>query len=294
MNIVFGCDKGYLPHLAVAIRSLIVHHDTPLTIYLLHTEIDDADWANLVSLDTEKKHQFVNCKVNAAELNKLATKGQFTTAMYYRLLIEDLLPCDKALYIDSDVVINQNLRALWHMPLGDYHIAAVEEPTFSGEYLGMQVGAKYFNSGVMLMNLKHWREDAISKQVIEYIREKDKSLVWPDQCALNAVINGRWLALNPSYNMQTNIFVMDAAARQKRYPFADLDEALRNPAIVHFTGYSKPWHLLNEHPFKKLYWHYLRQTPYKRLFATDISVKKLGLWCLPKAIRTYLQKKLKT
>ena len=50
MNIVFGCDKGYLPHLAVAIRSLIVHHDTPLTIYLLHTEIDDADWANLVLL----------------------------------------------------------------------------------------------------------------------------------------------------------------------------------------------------------------------------------------------------
>lgn len=294
MNIVFGCDKGYLPHLAVAIRSLIAHHQAPLSIYLLHTEIDDVDWASLVSLDDEKKHQFINCRVDAAALNQLATKGQFTTAMYYRLLIETLLPCDKALYIDSDVVVNQNLTSLWETPLAENYIAAVEEPTFSGEYLGMKEGAKYFNSGIMLMNLKHWREDALSNQVVEYIREKDKALIWPDQCALNAIINGRWLALSPRYNMQTNIFSMQAATRQRRYPFADLDEAMRHPAIIHFTGHSKPWHLLNEHPFKKLYWHYLDQTPYKRLFAADMSAKKLVLWCLPKTIRTYLQKKLKS
>lgn len=226
------------------------------------------------------------------------TKGQFTKATYYRLLIETIVPHDKVLYIDADIVVNGSLKVLWDTDITDTYLAAVEEPLYTGHELGMLADARYFNAGVMLINLKKWRDECISNQVLEFVRKKSHALIWLDQCALNAIINGRWKRVCPKFNLQTPIFDMDSKLRDSRYDFGNIQDAIQNPVIIHYTGYSKPWHILNEHPYKKKYWHYLRMTPYKRILPMDITPKRFVLWCLPKSlrniIRNYFREKIST
>ncbi|PPC86695.1 MAG: glycosyl hydrolase [Methylotenera sp.] len=252
MVVVFGCDESYVMHLSVAIKSLIENNsDTHMIIFVINSDISSKNWDNIKSLDIHKKHTLINEKVSEFELNDLVTKGQFTKATYYRLLIETLVPYDKVLYIDSDVVVNGSLRNFWNFELKDHYLAAVEDPGYDENYLEMSPNARYFNAGVMLINLKKWRDELTSQQVIKFIRTQESKLTWLDQCALNAVINGRWARVSPKYNLQTSIIGMDFKDKQIRYDFCDTSEAIRHPTIIHYTGWSKPWHAYNDHPYKK-------------------------------------------
>jgi lipopolysaccharide biosynthesis glycosyltransferase len=286
-NVVFASDRGYLPHLSVALASLIESNsEVALNIYIINTDISPEEWLNLVELDTESKHTFFNAQINDDDLADLVTNYHFTKANYYRLYIDDIVPYDKALYLDSDVVINGSLSGLWNMNIADFYLAAVEDPHFSRhDDLEMNLDARYFNSGVMLLNLDVWRKKAVRKRVLEFVRRKPDAIQFVDQCGLNAVVNGNWLSVSPQYNMQTAILDMNNSARKKHYDFDDIDDAVKSPVVIHFTGSSKPWHLLNKHPFKKKYWDCLRRTKYKRLIPSDFTIKKFLIWCLPEQFR---------
>ncbi len=223
MIVVFGCDQRFLPHLSVAIASLLDSNpDTRFSIYIIHSDINTDEWNKLIGLDPQKKHIFINAKVNKDDLNDLFTKGQFTKATYYRLLIETIVPHDKVLYIDADIVVNGSLKVLWDTDITDTYLAAVEEPLYTGHELGMLADARYFNAGVMLINLKKWRDEFISNQVLEFVRKKSHALIWLDQCALNAIINGRWKRVCPKFNLQTPIFYMDSKLRDSRFDFGNI------------------------------------------------------------------------
>ncbi|OQW67878.1 MAG: hypothetical protein BVN34_10990 [Proteobacteria bacterium ST_bin12] len=286
MIVVFGCDQSYLPHLSVAISSLLHNNShVHISIYIIHSDINAKDWDKLLSLDLHKRHTFINAKVGGGELNDLLTRDQFSKATYYRLLIETLVTHDKVLYIDSDVVVNGSLNDFWNHDITDKYLIAVEEPTMNGNHLGMSPSARYFNAGVLLINLKKWRDEFISDQVINFIRTETHRLEWLDQCALNAIINGRWERVSPKYNLQTAIIEMDVKQRQNRYEFCDSNDAIINPVIIHYTGVSKPWHAYNKHHYKKIYWHYLRKTPYRRMLPFDMNFRKLAMLCLPEKMR---------
>lgn len=289
MNVVFASDRGYLPHLSVALASLIdSNYEVPLNIYIINTDIKSDEWLNLVELDTQNKHTFFNAQINDDDLVDLVTNYHFTKANYYRLFIDDIVPYNKALYIDSDVVINGNLAELWNTNIEDFYLAAVEEPNFSRHHdLEMSLNAKYFNSGVMLLNLDVWRKNGVRKRVLEFVRRKPDAIQFVDQCGLNAVIDGDWLSVSPKYNMQTAILDMENSARKRHYDFDGIDDDVKSPVVIHYTGSSKPWHLLNNHPYKKKYWNYLSQTKYKRLIPSDFTIKKFIIWCcIPKKYRS--------
>ncbi|CEN55999.1 glycosyltransferase family 8 protein [Candidatus Methylopumilus turicensis] len=287
-NIVFASDRGYLPHLSVALASLIdSNSEVTLNIYIINTDIKSDEWLNLIGLDTQRRHTFFNAQINDNELVDLVTNYHFTKANYYRLFIDDIVPFDKALYIDSDVLVNGSLAGLWNTNVDDFYLAAVEEPGFFTRHndLEMDLNAKYFNSGVMLLNLNAWRKNEVRKRVLEFVRRKPEAIQYVDQCGLNSIVNGNWLSVSPKYNMQNAILDMEKHARNAHYDFDDIDYAVTSPVVIHFTGSSKPWHLLNKHPFKKKYWNYLRQTTYKRFIPTDFTIKKFLIWCIPNQYR---------
>lgn len=291
MNIVFASDRLYLPHLSVAIASLIESNsEVPLKIYIINSDIKPDEWLNLVELDAERKHTFFNAQVDDEELVDLVTNYHFSKANYYRLFIDDIVPFNKALYIDSDVVINGGLAELWNTKIDDFFLAAVEEPTFSRhDELEMDSNAKYFNSGVMLLNLNAWRKNDVRKRVLEFVRRKPDAILFVDQCGLNSIVNGNWLSISPKYNMQTAILDMEKLDREAHYDFDNIDYAVTSPVVIHFTGSSKPWHLLNKHPFKKNYWSYLRRTTYNRVIPIDFTIKKFVIWCTPEKYRNIIK-----
>lgn len=291
-NIVFASDRGYLPHLSVALASLIDSNlEFHLNIYIINTDIKNDEWLNLVGLDKQNRHTFFNAQINDDELVDLVTNYHFSKANYYRLFIDDIVPFDKALYIDSDVVINGSLTGLWNTNIDDFYLAAVEEPSFSRhDDLEMDLNAKYFNSGVMLLNLNAWRKNEVRKRVLEFVRRKPDAIQFVDQCGLNSIVNGNWLSISPKFNMQTAILEMEKFARKAHYDFDDIDYAVTSPIVIHFTGSSKPWHLLNKHPFKKMYWDYLSQTNYNRIIPIDFTIKKFLIWCIPERYRCDIRK----
>ena len=291
-NLVFASDRAFLPHLSVAISSLINNNsDAILNIYIINTDISSFEWANLVGLDSQKKHVFINSQINDSELVDLVTNYHFTKANYYRLFIDEIVPYDKALYIDSDVVVNGSLAELWNTGIDNFYLAAVEDPNFSRhDELEMSINSKYFNSGVMLLNLDKWRKNSVRKKVLEFVRRKPNAIQFVDQCGLNAVIDGNWLSVSPKYNMQTAILAMESNDRKIHYDFDGIDDAVNCPVIIHYTGSSKPWHLLNDHPFKKIYWKYLSQTAYKRLLPSDFFTINFFIWCVPAWVKNFVRK----
>lgn len=61
--------------------------------------------------------------------------------------------------------------------------------------------------------------------------------------------------------MESTIFLFETSRKEliAVYGEAELDEAINNPCIIHYTGSSKPWDYLNLHPLKKVYFNYLKK-----------------------------------
>jgi len=287
LNVVFATDRGYLQHLAVALASLL-ENNSGMNIYIINNDISAADWKKLQKLFEGKDSNLIDAKIDDKQIESLITHSHFTKAIYYRLFIPDIVHGDKALYLDADIVVNGQINNLYKTDISSTFIAAVHNPGINNHVeLKMDYSAKYFNSGVMLINLEYWRTYNIKEKVIEFIAGRQGVVQFPDQDGLNSVINGNWREIHPKYNMHT-IFTHEGFAVD-----SIIKEAIDNPVIIHYTSSFKPWHFGNSHLYKHLYWKYLRMTPYKYaipskpwsiLYLQNLKMK------IPKPIKDTLKK----
>ena len=62
------------------------------------------------------------------------------------------------------------------------------------------------------------------------------------------------------------VFMVKLKWDKADYTFTDSPQAIctavASPAIIHYTGYPKPWENTCTHPRANLYWRYLKQTPW--------------------------------
>jgi lipopolysaccharide biosynthesis glycosyltransferase len=186
--------------------------------------------------------------------------------MWYRVFLPELLPeLDRVLYLDADTLVVDDPRPLWCTDLSDHLLAAVDnvlEPQFAGraKEIGLEAGQRYFNSGVLLLNLAVMREEGSTRRIVEFARTRP--LLWPDQDALNVVLGERRVALHPRWNCMNSMIVLPYA--RDVFPPEVLDEARRDPGIVHFEGpeLGKPWHHLSKHPYRAAYMRHRAATPW--------------------------------
>jgi lipopolysaccharide biosynthesis glycosyltransferase len=108
-----------------------------------------------------------------------------TQAAYLRLLIPELLPkqCARAIYLDSDVVVERDLGQLWEQPIEAFPVLAVAnyDPPFVGckkdkhhLFSGLASDTAYCNTGVMVMNLKRWHAEKIGPRALELAHKFDR------------------------------------------------------------------------------------------------------------------------
>jgi lipopolysaccharide biosynthesis glycosyltransferase len=249
-----------MQHLAAALASLL-ENNSGMNIYVINTDINEADWKKLSKLFFGKDSILINAKIDDGQIKNLVTCIHLTKASYYRLFIPEIVPGDKALYLDADIVVTQRIDDLYDTDISNTFLAAVDNPgLYDYRDLEMDPSAKFFNSGVMLINLEYWRNYKVKEKVVNFIRKKPEVIRFTDQDGLNSVINGNWLELHPKYNMHTGFVYTQHTAE------SIIKEGFGIPVIIHYTSSSKPWHLGNNHPYKHLYWKYLRMTPYKFAF----------------------------
>ncbi|ALA71166.1 hypothetical protein GT50_14100 [Geobacillus stearothermophilus 10] len=263
MVIVAATNDHYAQPLAVMLTSLLTHKKTdyPVHIYILYGDLSETSMRKLERTAGKFQAPVTFLKVNVDLFEDVApgAGGQkyISKEAYYRIMIPDLLSeeIDKALYLDCDMMVKTDISELWETSIDGYDLAAVDESRVVTKRdreirmarLSLPPDAYYFNSGLLLINLKRWREKNISSELIQFIKSNPDKLALMDQDALNAVLYNRWLRLDDKWNFTT-------AHCLKLSP--------KKAAILHFTGSEKPWN--SKSPFTKEYLKYLKKSLWEK------------------------------
>ncbi|MFB9278562.1 glycosyltransferase family 8 protein [Cohnella cellulosilytica] len=258
--IAAAADEGYAQHLAAALVSAAVHLPPPARacFYIVDGGLSAVSRELLEATVSDRRVRIRWIRMTPGRLDGIRVGGHLSPATYCKILVPELLrrySIDKVLYLDCDVIVLGDLTPIWQEDLRGYALAAIED--IGGQCrkkaLAIPSSSPYFNAGVLLFNLRRWREEHLTDRVLAYAAEHGERLLFHDQDALNAVLHGEWLELPPEWNLQSNM--LTANARK-----AGSEE----PIVVHYTGVSKPWHYDNVHPYRSEYYHYLNLTAWRR------------------------------
>jgi lipopolysaccharide biosynthesis glycosyltransferase len=255
IHIVAVSNDLYAKHTAVMFNSIIInkHSNQPLHLYIIGRLTDQNRKKIRHSLN--KPDVFIHFfPVEETLFEGFKLFSYFKKEAYYRLLIPDLIEDDieKVIYLDSDIIVKHDITELWNVDIKNFYLAAVQDVGYCASkkrrrVLSIPLKYGYFNSGVMLLNLKKWRENSTSNTVIEFAKNNPTKLRSIDQDALNAVLYDKWLKLHPRWNY------ISGRIRKKKFQ--------KDPAIIHFTGKNKPWsNHSKKHPLGEEYFHYLQRT----------------------------------
>lgn len=275
MDIVACTDKRFVMVTGVMLQSVCVNNtDTTITFHLIvDKSVDDSRIADLKGVVQPYKNKLIVVyrvdEQNYSNMPKVQNHPTITNATYYRLDIASILPNDieKVLYLDGDIICRKSLMALWETDIANYAVAAVpdydEEVIRKLDYLHLSTWNGYFNAGVLLINLKYWRDHHLSGIFYEVIDKEGNILRNGDQDVLNYVLNEKKLSLPLKYNLASGWLMVREGYDKQKYA-EELQDARRDPVMVHYTS-SKPWYAYHRypHPFRSTFFKYRDQTIWK-------------------------------
>ena len=262
--IVVACasDEHYIRPLAAMLRSTIdnLTAGRSIVFYILQAGIsNDARTAVTAGWPDNATARWI--EIDPATFDGLPLWGRMPVSTYFKLGLPDLLPenVEKVLWLDSDVIVLDDVAELWDQSLEGARLAAVADSVvpFAGSAwgishhreLGIDPRARYFNAGVMLIDVAGWRRDGIAAKAFDYLHRFGESVTFWDQEGLNAALAEQWVALDERWNH-------NASLPRKKSRGQEL------PAIVHFAGRLKPWRYQSGDDLRSLYYVYLDKTSF--------------------------------
>lgn len=188
---------------------------------------DNIDLESKKLLRFSVKNSRMNTEVEFLKINKkffenVVTSDRIPETAYYRIAIPELFRgknVERLLYMDCDMIAIKDITPLWDLEFNGAIVAAVEDAGFHQRLEKMEIpvqSTRYFNSGLMLINLEKWLEQDITKKVLTFIEENPEKLRFHDQDALNAILHDRWIPLHPKWNAQGYIM-----AKAKQHPTSE-------------------------------------------------------------------------
>lgn len=263
ISIIAVCDNHFTVLLATLLKSMEQTHRSAenIDVYI----VDDS-----ISVGNKKK---ITSSLDGGIINLIwlpmddvipknmkipFDRSTYPKNIHTRMFIPHFIPqhIDKIIYLDVDMILMKDISELWNIGLGDHVVAAVQDSyvqTFGHswvgirnyEALGFAPETKYFNSGLLIINTKKWREENCAEKVMKCISENDKFTNFPDQYGLNVILSSQWLQLDSRWNT----FASDAC---------------KDPFLIHFIG-RKPIYktYINQETYYKYFYEYLNQTAWK-------------------------------
>jgi lipopolysaccharide biosynthesis glycosyltransferase len=244
MDILTSAEGRYIQAAEAMLFSFLSHNPGPHTIYLLSQEAPSRfrDIARLCDLAGAGFNLLnPNLHVRGMRDASSAIKGAKNVATYHRIYAGQLLPPEvcRILYLDADLLVRTSIAELWSVDLANYYLAAsamtsaVKNPDFAAKF-----GGRYFNAGVMLINLDRWRLDNISGECERVLVERSGDIIFMDQCLLNFTCRP-WLEIGINYNFTYS--VGERWAKQLGLSRREFRAIAKHPSIIHFVGPKKPW-----------------------------------------------------
>ena len=255
--VFFAVDDGYSPFLAVALQSMIdnASKENTYCVKVLNTDISPENKRKL------GKYKRYNVSIEFVDLNyyiekvkdKLYTRDYYSKTTYFRLFIPNLYPqYDKVLYLDSDIVILDDIAKLYNLDMGNNLVAAAPDDViqfnevfrvYAEKVVGVADYRNYFNAGILLMNLHELRKFHFQEKFL-YSLERITFPVAQDY--LNRMCKGRVKLFDRVWN---------------RMPIPDPKIKTENVKLIHYNLAFKPWHF-EDILYKEFFWMYAHETEY--------------------------------
>lgn len=272
MNIVFGIDNNFVMQCGVTITSICINNpDEDITFYILTKGLAPKSIEALTNqVNIFKKriyfHYIDEKKLEKCYLKEGAANGKIST--YFRFLIPDILKEEtKAIYLDSDLIIRKNLKAFWNTDISNYAIGVCpgenNDSIHTFNRLEYDKTKEYFNAGVLLINLEYWRRNNIFEKLMSYSAKMGPRLDQQDQDVLNFVLQDEKKILPITYNLQERLLLKKQYLKIDWHYFNELEEAIKDPAIIHYTSSFKPWLKECKHPYKEEWIKYMKKSLWK-------------------------------
>lgn len=304
MLIIMTFNDAYAPHAATVISEILYYTKQPVDIAVLHCNLSVYNINVLTDYYKHKLNSLVFYKVEKKDLlclDNVKTAAHLQCVEPFLRILSPILlhQYDYALYIDCDTIVLDDLYKLVEDADKSKCLNAVKEYDIRHKFrrldllpfclcpkenymirdsyflrvqrsLGMEYdNFRYFNSGVLFLNLKKMRENHIPQKMLAYIADNPE-LLSADQDAFNAILNNDFGILKPKWNTAVlNLGVMTG------YSEEDLREAYECPSVIHITGSIKPWHYMCMHPMRKKYLYFRKMTPYGRCYEVDKNFRNV-------------------
>lgn len=221
-------------------------------VYLIHDkESRNRKFLKIKEFISEKfNKEIIEIIVDTSQYKKIKCEGHVTSVAYYRFSLADFLPVevDKILYIDPDTIVTSKIGLLTSLQFDESTLLYAVDHKLNSAVRFKNVRPflkKYFNTGVLFLDLKKWRSENVSKELWDFAYNKPSEFQFWDQDIMNAVFWNRWKELPYEFN----------GFMRKKKPN-------KLPIIIHYTSPQKPWKVRCYNSLKIYYWKYWLKTPF--------------------------------
>lgn len=257
--IFFTIDNNYAPLMYVTLRSLIINlnKNRSIMVKVLHENLSSKNIKTIKKLEQSNVSiEFVNVSHYVDKIrDKIYTRDYYTGTTYYRLFLAEMYPqLEKAIYLDSDMIVNEDISKLFDIDIGKNLVGAVtDEAVYSAvefrnyveKVVGVRTVKNYFNAGMLVLNMDELRNINFQDKFL-YLMQHYKYEVAQDQDYLNRICKGRVYYYDMTWN---------------KMPIPNEKITVDDIKIVHFNMIYKPWHI-DDVIYEELFWKYAKGTPY--------------------------------
>lgn len=293
MELLVSLDHNYLMPTCVMLKSLAVNNnDVDIHCHAIvdNTITQDDKQVLLFTFANDIKRKLYFYDINYDNLPNLPLppNHSFSAPAYFRLFSASILPStvEKVIYIDGDAIVLDDLSDLWSVNIDLKAVAGVLDCNQSpSQYNRLKIRSKnsYINSGVLLINLKYWRENDSERKFREYLKENTPEYV--DQDVINHIFQDNKKILPLQYNLTRGYYFKPQFAQFYYFDVkGELEYARAHPVVVHFTGEDKPWYKNCPHPMTDEFLKYYVMTSWK-----EVTLKKKPV-NLKRIVKIFLSK----
>ncbi len=252
INIVMLLDDNYFFCTYVALKSMKINKDAN-AIYNIYILIDGVSQDNQQKIQLLNEENFITKIIDIQEYcqkyKNIQNVYHISNTALVKFDIPNILPhLDKALYLDGDILATKDLSELFNIDIDNFYLGAVRElrSEYTRKYNELTNTKYYFNSGVMLLNLKKMRKDDLPQKLLITKLNQPKSWRCMDQDVFNNVVNDNFKHLPIQYNNFISLFIADRINIKQlntfyKTKFTSFKELCKNSTILHFACNLKPW-----------------------------------------------------
>jgi len=264
-NIVINMNSKYFPYSLVMLQSLFDNNvGVSFCVFLLYSDMKQWELDYINDFIGSFHGEFVPIEVDNKVFHGFPLNPRWSIETYYRLLISELLPDEisRVLYLDIDLIIDDNINDLFNVEMDSYYLAACADVYEEINYRNLNQRwhraekIKYFNAGVMYLNLSEIKKNICFNDCINVIQITQGELPYMDQDILNYLLGEKVRYLKSEYNY---VVGLQTIKRQRGI-------------IYHYGTPEKPWNSEKEFAYKELWWKYAnRVTDYKNILEKVIK-----------------------